>query len=260
MAAKQKKAGGPSRKVAGSKPQSFRAALEYLGPATGPGLGWTIARVPFAPKDVWPKMLRLRVKGEIYAPGSGSGFAFRTSLFPHADSTKAFAESQRTVKVPKAGGYFLLVNKAMQRAAGVGQGEMAQFTLEPDLDPREATLPDELAVLMDDEPGLRKWYDSLSENTRRQMGTYLMEPQSEAARSKRAEQMAERMLATMESEKELPPMIVAAFRRRPKARAGWQKMTPTQRRMELFTVHAYKTPESQQRRIEKLCDSAEKKA
>ena len=23
------------------------AALEYLGPATGPGLGWTIARVPF---------------------------------------------------------------------------------------------------------------------------------------------------------------------------------------------------------------------
>jgi uncharacterized protein YdeI (YjbR/CyaY-like superfamily) len=37
-------------------------------------------------------------------------------------------------------------------------------------------------------------------------------------------------------------------------------MTPTQRRMELFTIHAYKTPESVQRRIEKLCDAAEKKA
>jgi len=238
----------------GGVAQSFRAVLEYLGPATGPGLGWTIARVPFAPKDVWPKMLRLRVKGEV------NGFAFRTSLFPHADSTKAFAESKRTVKAPKAGGYFLLVNKAMQRGAGVGQGEMAAFTLEPDLEPREAVLPDELAVLLDDEPGLRAWYDSLSENTRRQMGTYLNEPQSETARRKRAEQMAERMLGTMEAERELPPMIVAAFRRRPKAKTGWQKMTPTQRRMELFAVEAYKTPESRGRRVEKLCDAAEKKA
>jgi len=183
-------------------------------------------------------MLRLRVKGEV------NGFAFRTSLFPHADSTKAFAESKRTVKAPKAGGYFLLVNKAMQRGAGVGQGEMAAFTLEPDLEPREAVLPDELAVLLDDEPGLRAWYDSLSETARR----------------KRAEQMAERMLGTMEAERELPPMIVAAFRRRPKAKTGWQKMTPTQRRMELFAVEAYKTPESRGRRVEKLCDAAEKKA
>ena len=246
MAGKKLKPGGVA--------QSFRAVLEYLGPATGPGLGWTIARVPFAPKDVWPKMLRLRVKGEV------NGFAFRTSLFPHADSTKAFAESKRTVKAPKAGGYFLLVNKAMQRGEGVGQGEMAAFTLEPDLDPREAVLPDELAVLLEEEPELRKWYDSLSENTRRQMGTYLTEPQSEAARRKRAEQMAERMLGTMEAERELPPMIVAAFRRRPKAKTGWQKMTPTQRRMELFAVEAYKTPESRGRRVEKLCDAAEKKA
>jgi len=248
-----------SAKTSG-KPQRFKAALEFLGPATGPGLGWTIARVPFAPKDVWPKMLRLRVRGEIRAADSGSGFAFRTSLFPHADGTKAFAQSGRTVTGPKTGGYFLLVNKAMQREAGVGRGEMAEFTLEPDLEPREAILPDELAVLLDEEPGLREWYDSLSENTRRQMGTYLNEPQSDAARRKRAEQMAERMLGTMEAEKELPPMIVAAFRERPKARAGWQKMTPTQRRMELFAVHAYKTPESVQRRIDKLCNAAEKRA
>ena len=92
------------------------------------------------------------------------------------------------------------------------------------------------------------------------MGTYLNEPQREPARRKRAEQMAERMLATMEAERELPPAIQAAFRQRPKAKVGWQKMTPTQRRMELFTVEAYKTPESRGRRIQKLCDAAEKKA
>jgi hypothetical protein len=236
------------------KPQNFKAVLEFLGPATGPGLGWTIARVPFAPKDVWPKMVRLRVRGEI------NGFAFRTSLFPHADNTQTFAANSRKVKGTKTGGYFLLVNKAMQREAHVGPGDMAAFTLEPDMEPRPAELPEELDVLLDDEPGLRAWYDSLSENTRRQIGTYLKEPQSEVARRKRAEQMAERMFGTMEAEKEMPPLMAAAFRRRPKAKAGWAKMTPTQRRMELFAVEAYKTPESRLRRTEKLCDAAEKKA
>ena len=238
-----------------SKPRSFRAALEYLGPVTGPGLGWTIARVPFAPKDVWAKMLRLRVRGDI------NGFAFRTSLFPHADNTKVFAESARTVKGPKSGGYFLLVNKTMQREAGVGPGDIATFTLEADLEPRPAELPEELEVLLDGEPGLRAWYySSLSENTRRQIGKYIGELEKEPARRKRAEQMAERLLGTMEAERELPPAMVAAFRLRPKAKLGWQKMTPTQRRMELFGVEAYKTPESRGRRIEKLCDAAEKKA
>lgn len=234
--------------------KNFKAVLEPLG-SSGPALGWIIARVPFAPKDVWPKMLRLRVKGEI------NGFAFRTSLFPNADSTRVFAESARTTKVPKSGGYFLLVNKTMQREAGVGPGEMAHFTLEPDLEPRPAELPEELAGLLDQEPGLRDWYDSsLSENTRRQIGKYIGELEKEPARRKRCEQMAERLLGTMEAERELPPAIQAAFRQRPKAKLGWQKMTPTQRRMELFTVEAYKTPDSRQRRIQKLCDAAEKKA
>jgi hypothetical protein len=241
----------PKATKTSSKPQSFKAVLETGGQL----LGWTIARVPFSPKDVWPKMLRLRVRGEIHIPGSGSGFAFRTSLFPFADGSKATAEGGKGRK-----GYFLLVNKAMQRAAHVGPGAMAAFTLEPDMEPRPAELPEELDVLLDDEPGLREWYDSLSENTRRQMGTYLNEPQSEAARRKRAAQMAERMFGTMEAEKDLPPIMVAAFRRRPKAKAGWQKMTPTQRRMELFAVEAYKTPESRLRRTEKLCDAAEKRA
>jgi uncharacterized protein YdeI (YjbR/CyaY-like superfamily) len=127
------------------------------------------------------------------------------------------------------------------------------------MEPRPAELPDELAVLLEEEPGLREWYDSLSENTRRQVGTYLAEPKSDEARMKRAEQMAERMLGTMEAEKELPPAMSAAFRRRPKAKAGWAKMTPTQRRMELFAVEAYKSVESRRKRIEKLCDAAEKK-
>ena len=72
------------------------------------------------------------------------------------------------------------------------------------------------------------------------------------------EQLAERLLATMEAERELPPAIVAAFRSRPKARAGWARMTPTQRRGELLAVFYYQTVEARQRRIDKLCEVAER--
>jgi uncharacterized protein YdeI (YjbR/CyaY-like superfamily) len=154
----------------------------------------------------------------------------------------------------------VLVTKAMQRAAGVGLGAMATIWLEPDMEARPAELPDELAALLDDEPGLREWYDALSEYTRREIGKWVLDVKSDAARIRRVEQMAERLLATMEAEKELPPQVQAAFRRRPKAKAGWAKMTPTQRRMELFAVNYYQTPEAREKRVDKLCEVAEKKA
>jgi uncharacterized protein YdeI (YjbR/CyaY-like superfamily) len=200
-------------------------------------LGWTIAAVPFEPSKVWKKMLRLRVRGTV------NGFAFRTSLFPARD-----------------GGFFLLVNRAMQSGAGITHGDTAAFQLEPDLDPREAELPDELAVLLDDEPGLRTWYDSLTEYTRREIGKWVAAVKSDAARLRRATQMAERLLATMEAERELPPAIAAAFRARPRASTGWQRMPPSHRRAELMAVFHYQSIEARQRRIDKLCDAAEERS
>jgi uncharacterized protein YdeI (YjbR/CyaY-like superfamily) len=213
------------------KPKTFRAPLEKGDRA----LGWTIARVPFDPATTWKSMIRLRVKGDI------NGFAFRTSLFPDT-----------------RGGFYLLVNRAMQEGAKSRLGDTAAFHLEPDLDPREAELPDELAALLDEEPGLRQWYDSMTEYTRREIGKWVTGVKSDASRMRRAEQMAERLLATMEAERELPPAIVAAFRSRPKARAGWARMTPTQRRGELLAVFYYQTVEARQRCIDKLCDVAER--
>jgi hypothetical protein len=220
--------------VAKQRTMEFKAVLELLGP----GLGWTIARVPFAPHEAWKQMVRLRVRGEV------NGFAFRTSLFP----------------VTGGGGYFLLVNKAVQRGAGIVLGDTAEFRLEPDMEAREAELPDELAVLLDEEPGLREWYDELTEYTRREIGKWIAGVKTDEARMRRAEQMAERLLATMEGEKELPPVIAVAFRRRPKAKAGWEKMTVAQRRAGLMAVFYYQTPEAREKRVGKLCDEAEKRA
>jgi uncharacterized protein YdeI (YjbR/CyaY-like superfamily) len=212
----------------------FKARLESLGM----GLGWTIVRVPFVPHEVWKTMVRLRVKGEV------NGFEFRNSLFPFGDG----------------GGYFLLVNKVVQKGAEVRLGEVAEFKLEADLEPRPAELPDELAVLLEEEPGLREWYDELSESMRREIGKWCGLAKGDEARMRRAEQMAERLLGAMEGEKELPPVVAAAFRKRPKAKAGWEKMTVTQRRQHLLGVFYYQGVEAREKRVGKLCDEAEKKA
>jgi uncharacterized protein YdeI (YjbR/CyaY-like superfamily) len=221
-----------------SQMQRFEAVLESGDRA----LGWTIARVSFDPAAMWKTMLRLRVQGTI-AARMGQPFPFRTSLF--AD--------------PR-GGYYLLVNRAMQQAAGVGLGAKASFTLEPDLEPRPAELPEELDLLLDDEPGLRQWYDALSEYTRREIGKWVQDVKSDAARIRRAEQMALRLASTMEAERELPPAIARALRQSARVQAGWNAMTPTQRRMELFAVHYYQTPDAQEKRIAKLCEAAAKRA
>jgi len=220
-------------RILGMAAKKFRTVLEKGDRS----LGWTVARVPFVPSEAWPKMVRLRVRGEV------NGFGFRTSLFPD----------------PR-GGFYLLVNKVTQHGAGVVAGDVAEFRLEPDLEARAAELPDELAVLLDDEPGLREWYDELTEYTRREIGKWVLGVKSDEARMRRAEQMAERLLGAMEGEKELPPVMVVAFRRRPKAKAGWEKMTPVQRRSGLMAVFYYQTPEARKKRVEKLCDEAEKRA
>lgn len=225
-------------KAVRSKTQQFEAVLEKGDRA----LGWTIARLPFDPAVTWKTMLRLRVQGTI-AARQGDPFAFRTSLF-----------------VEPGGGYYLLVNRAMQQATGVGLGAMARFTLAPDLEPRPAELPEELDVLLDDEPGLRDWYQTLTEYTRREIGKWVQDVKSDAARLRRAEQMAVRLASTMEAERELPPAIARALKQNARAQAGWQVMTPTQRRMELFAVHYYQTPDAQEKRIAKLCEAAAKRA
>jgi uncharacterized protein YdeI (YjbR/CyaY-like superfamily) len=220
-----------------ARPKHFEAALEKGHHA----LGWTIARLPFDPRKEWRQMIKLRVAGEI------NGFPFRTSVFAeHAISGTT--------------GFYLLITRAMLKGAAVTLNQPAHFTLWPDLEPRPAELPDALALLLDDEPRLRDWYDNLAEYTRREIGKWVLSVKTEQSQEKRAMQMAERLLATMEAEQALPPLIATALRRRPKAAAGWARMTETQRRFELMGVFYYQTPESRAKRLDKLCDNAEKHA
>jgi uncharacterized protein YdeI (YjbR/CyaY-like superfamily) len=212
----------------------FRAVIE---PLQG-GLGWVVARLPFDVDETWQKMVRLRVKVEV------GGEVFRTSLF---------ADAHR-------GGHFVLVNKKMQKAAGAKVGAMVDFTISPDLEERTPTVPPELAKLLRTEKKLAKWYEGLSEPIRWEIAKWIDGVKSAEARQRRAEQIAERLMLTMEGEKELPPVLEVAFRRVPAARKGWDAMTKAQRRSNLLAVFYYQSPEAREKRVRKVLEDCLKAA
>jgi len=209
--------------------KSFRATLERIQSR----LGWTIIRIPLDVAKLWGTRGQLRVKGEI------NGFAFRTSLFP-----------------ARGGGHILLVNKRMQKGGDVRQGMAAQFRLEPDLEERVAVVPPELKRFLKGDAELRRWFENLNYSTRNEIGKWIIQVKSPEARVRRAEQMAERLLAVMDAEHELPPVLQVAFAHEPRALEGWKRMSPSHRWRHLFGIFYYRTPESRARRIEKTLQEA----
>jgi len=212
-----------------SPAKSFRATLERIQSR----LGWTIIRIPFVVAKIWGTRGQLRVKGEI------NGFAFRTSLFP-----------------ARGGGHILLVNKRMQKGGDVRQDMSAQFRLEPDLEERVAVVPVELKHFFKEDAYLRRWFEKLNYSIRNEVGKWIVQVKSPEARVRRAEQMAERLLATMEAERELPPALQLAFARDGRALQGWQRMSPSRRRGQLLAIFYYRSPEARARRIDKVVQEA----
>jgi uncharacterized protein YdeI (YjbR/CyaY-like superfamily) len=209
--------------------KSFTAALERM-PSN---LGWVIARIPLDVPKVWGTRGMLKVQGEI------NGFAFRTSLFPTGK-----------------GYHYLLVNKRMQAGANAAPGDTAQFRLGPDTAERKAVVPAELHRALSEDRSLRRWYDKLNYSIRKWIGDWISQPKSPSARVRRSEQIAERLLATMDAERELPPILKAAFARDPRALEGWQRMSSSQRRGHLLGIFYYRTPEARDRRLAKAIGEA----
>jgi uncharacterized protein YdeI (YjbR/CyaY-like superfamily) len=207
----------------------FDARLERLRSR----LNWIIVRIPFDAAKAWGLRGQIKVKGEI------NGFAFRTSLFP-----------------TREGWHFLLINKRMQNGARAVEGSVARFQMELDSEERTVTIPDELKRILSDDRSLRSWYDGLNYSTRNDIATWVTEPKGGDARIRRAEQIAERLLAVMEAERELPPILQVAFARHPRAREGWDRMSVSRRRGHLFGIFYYRTPDARARRIDKMLDDA----
>jgi uncharacterized protein YdeI (YjbR/CyaY-like superfamily) len=213
----------------GNKSCTFSAKLERLRG----NLGWVIARVPFNVEKVWGTRARVKAKVTI------GGETFRTSLFP-----------------TQQGEHFILVNKKMQSAGHVKLGMTAEFTVAPDTEERSVKLPPEFEKLLKREKAMRDWFGGMNHSMRYYIGKWISEPKSATSRQKRADEMAERILATMTAEEDLPPALRAALDQVPHARAGWEKLTPNQRRGHLMGYFYYKTPEAKMRRFQKAIDDA----
>lgn len=215
-----------------SKPaaKTFTALLE----PDGTQLRWVIARVPFDIAKVWPERRGRRVRGEI------EGFPFRTSLFPD----------------PRGSGQILLVNKQMQAGAKTRVGSKVRICMEPDLEERPTLIPPELAVILKADRRLCKWFDKLSPSMRREIGKWVNGVKGAEVRQRRAEKIAERMLLAMEGEEQPPPILRRIFQREPKAEAGWNLLTATQKRNQLLGIFYYETVEARERRAQKAVELA----
>jgi uncharacterized protein YdeI (YjbR/CyaY-like superfamily) len=117
-------------------------------------------------------------------------------------------------------------------------------------------IPEELEKILRQDRGLRRWYDQLKPSNRKEIAWWISDVKSGEARTRRAEQMAERMLAVMEAEQELPPLLQVAFASNPQAREGWKAMSFVRRRGHLFGIFYYRNPESRGRRIGKMLEDA----
>lgn len=224
--------------------KSFKATLERMEG----NLGWVVIRIPFDVEKVWGKRGRLRVKGEI------NGFAFRSTLFPSS------YQQVRAVFSTRKSFHLLLVTKRMQAGAYARAGDTAQFRLEPDLEVRKAVMPVELKRAFAQDRSLQRWFDNMSFSMRRWICDEVARPKNAETRVRRAERLAEQLMATMEAELELPPILKAAFARDPRAFEGWQRMTPTQRRYTLLSIFHYRNPESRERRIAMMLEEAAARA
>jgi uncharacterized protein YdeI (YjbR/CyaY-like superfamily) len=209
--------------------QFFQARLERLRSR----LQWVVVYIGFDAATVWGLRGQIKVKGDI------NGFPFRSSLFP-----------------TREGRHFLLVNKKMQKGARTGEGKLASVRIELDLEKRIARTPSSLTAILKQEPSLQGWYEKLNHSSRADIAKWVAEPKSLEARTRRAEQMAERLFSVMDAERELPPILQLAFTRNPGTRPGWDTMPPSRRRGHLFGIFYYRTPEAQSRRIAKMLDDA----
>ncbi|MGZ4876362.1 MAG: YdeI/OmpD-associated family protein [Candidatus Angelobacter sp.] len=205
--------------------KTFEAMLER----TADRLRWVIARIPFDAARLWGKRGQIRIQGEI------NGFAFSTTLFPTGE-----------------GRHFLLVNKKMLSGGKTAPGLTAKFRLQPDTTPRvTASPPTELLRELGESKRLLKFFESLNTSRRNEIAKWIAESRNEETRRRRSRQIAERLMETMEAERELPPIMQLAFRQNPRAYAEWNRMSPSHRRANLLAIFYYRTPEARANRVAK---------
>ena len=87
------------------------------------------------------------------------------------------------------GQYLIGVSDQHRRAAGVAAGDMLDVELELDTEPREVTVPADLAAALDADPTVRRAFDALSYSQRSGHVQSVVGAKTEATRKRRIEKV-----------------------------------------------------------------------
>jgi hypothetical protein len=141
------------------KERKFNAKLE----ATGEGGAWVRLQVPFKVEKAFG------ARGRVSVIATLNGKSFATSIFPNGDGT-----------------HHMLVNKAMQREAGVGPGDTVAASMRVDDGSADVELPPALASAMARNKRAKAKFDALSPACRREYAAWVGGAKKEETRSARA--------------------------------------------------------------------------
>jgi hypothetical protein len=144
---------------------TFEGELHHSGQ---PGT-WTTLDIPPEVSASFETKQRFPVRITI------GGHTFRSSAMPWGD-----------------GRFYLVINKEMQRAAGVGPGDTVTITLEPDDEPREVDVPEVLQARLNETPGAADGWNELPYSARKEYVDWILEAKREETRERRAQRAAER--------------------------------------------------------------------
>ncbi len=121
-------------------------------------------------------------------------------------------------------------------------------------------MPALLVEAFDGDAELLAWARTLRPSWQREIAHWVMEPKSEEARLRRCAGMAERLLLTMEAERELPAALARRLRGTRDAMAGWERMTVNRRRDYLLTYFGAKSVEARENQLVRLVQACVGKA
>lgn len=208
--------------------KKFTATLRSFNESN---LGWKVIDIPFDVKKVFGSGARIPVKGTV------NGFEFRTSLFPVGE-----------------GQHFMMLNKKMQKGAGVEVGDKVEVIIEHDAEERTVEMPDVLKRALAEEKVLLKYFRKFNYSMQKYIADWTTEPKSFEAQERRAEQMAEVLMETMEGEEIPPPIFQQYLMRSPKAQHGWNTMPESHRRQHLFAIAWLRSPEAKEKRMKRAIE------
>jgi hypothetical protein len=127
------------------------------------GVGtWTYVDIP---KEL---MATFGNKGQLRVRGTVNGYSFRSSAMPHGDGT-----------------HYLVINRVIREAIGAIQGDTVRIILQPDLEERKVTPPEDLAKALDGNQTAKSAFQALSYSHQKQYVEWIESAQQSSTREKR---------------------------------------------------------------------------